>query len=109
MALADYTLFLDDERFPVDDSYVICRDFWEFKSTIHELGIPKHICFDHDLGDSKYTGLKCAEFLYLCFLDQPWDAKDFTFSVHSQNPVGAENIRAFLKNMLESIREEAEP
>lgn len=101
MALADYVLFLDDERDPAEslEHAVVVRNYQEFVETIEELGIPRHIAFDHDIGDDYYNGKKCAEYLAERFYDQPWDAKDFTYSIHSQNPVGAENIRSFIESM----------
>lgn len=104
--LQDYEIFLDDERLPPSAMHdaVIVRDFWEFKRTLIDRGIPKYISFDHDLGDMEYTGKTCAEFL-VCqlFDDVPEDIADFQFYVHSQNPIGAENIRAFLTQFLDVI------
>lgn len=101
MPLADYKIFLDDERMPGESlkDAVIVRDFWEFKRVINERGVPKYITFDHDLGD-RYTGKDCAEYLIARLFDTPELAAEFEYDVHSQNPVGAENIRAFLNNYL---------
>ena len=109
MKLADYKIFLDDERMPAESlkDAVIVRSFWEFKRVITARGIPKYITFDHDLGDRDYTGKKCAEYLamrmsgrYRCD-----DIADFRYDVHSQNPVGAENIRRYLDQFLKVIQE----
>ncbi|USV41122.1 hypothetical protein [Xanthomonas phage BUDD] len=100
MALADYTLFLDDEREPGDffKKVVIARNYEEFCEMIDTRGIPKYISFDHDLGEGK-NGKDCAAFLAQRFFDQPEDVDSFRYGVHSMNPIGAENIRAFLENM----------
>lgn len=106
MALADYKIFLDDERFPADSlsDAVIVRDFWEFKRVLADRGVPKYVAFDHDLGDPNYNGKKCAEQLIMMMYDlSPEDIAEFTFDVHSQNPVGAENIRSYLTQFLEEM------
>ncbi len=104
--LADYEIFLDDERMPSEamKDAVIVRDFWEFKRTINERGIPKFISFDHDLGCMTYTGKSCAEYLICRMFDYPKEAlKEFDFYVHSQNPIGAENIRRLLEQFIEEM------
>ena len=109
--LADYSLFLDDERQPGKDlvaPVVIVRDFWAFKKTLIELGIPRYITFDHDLG-GEYTGKSCAEFLaFMLFsMDDEEEAiaavKELEWDVHSANPIGAMNIRLYLKSAFEEI------
>lgn len=108
LPLADYEIFLDDERMPCSAMFdaVIVRDFWAFKRTIVERGIPKYVSFDHDLGFSKHTGMDCAMFLIAMMFDyKPSNVEDFQYYVHSQNPVGAENIRCFMENHLREIIE----
>jgi hypothetical protein len=110
MMLADYKLFLDDERMPgksLEDA-VIVRSYCEFKQVITERGIPKYITFDHDLGDGEYTGKKCAEYLAMRMMGRmrPDNIEDFRYDVHSQNPVGAKNIRCYLDQFLEEMRNE---
>lgn len=82
-------LFLDDERDPPRDggNWHIVRSYDEFVNYINENGIPQHISFDHDLGDGK-TGYDCVKWL----LTDRKLPKGFTYYVHSQNPVGRENI-----------------
>jgi hypothetical protein len=95
-----YTLFVDDERFPVNSESIIVRNFEEFKAIIEGLGMPKEISFDHDLGESEPTGYDIVKWLIEQDMDHDFLNEDFTFSVHSQNPVGAENIRNLLNNYL---------
>lgn len=100
-----YSLFIDDERFPPDDGqgWRIARNLTEVASTLEEFGPPNFISFDHDLGETEPTGYDIAKKLVagdLGELDGTEFASglptDFSFYVHSQNPVGAENIRALL-------------
>lgn len=61
-------LFLDDERYPsdvtwVDDvrysqlSWVIVRSYDEFVTFIEDCGLPEFVSFDHDLADEHYQTL----------------------------------------------------
>lgn len=98
-----YRLFLDDERFPTDDGWVIVRSFQEATEQVQKFGIPEFCSFDHDLGDGP-TGYDFT----LWLIDQHLDGNyvfpsNFEFYVHSMNPIGAENIRQTLLRFLEHI------
>lgn len=104
-----YSLFIDDERLPPVDGKVwrIARNLAEVASTLGAFGPPKFISFDHDLGEKEPTGYEIAKKLVAGDLGELDGTafegglpSDFSFFVHSQNPVGAENIRAFLDNYL---------
>lgn len=104
-----YSLFIDDERLPpVDDkAWRIARNLAEVASTLAVFGPPKFISFDHDLGANELTGYDIAKKLVagdLGELDgtafEEGLPDDFSFYVHSQNPVGARNIRSLLDNYL---------
>jgi len=100
-----YYLFLDDERFPPDDgrNWVICRDGFEAAGVIGSMGFPKYISFDHDLGDSIPTGLDFVKWIVDADLNGHITIpNDFDYFVHSQNPVGAANIRGLLDGYLKS-------
>ena len=119
-------LFLDDIRNPYDvfkltvnplyehdSDWVIVRDYYQFISAINKFGLPKYVSFDHDLsydaylpsnqeGDINYGSLKektgydaCIWLCEYC-LDLGKDIPEY--SVHSANPVGAENIKRYLEN-----------
>lgn len=111
-------LFLDDERmpshvkwdsdFPRGKDWKIVRNIDQFKTAIKlYFDDIEHIAFDHDLGPEHYpwngnkhddgkTGLDCAKFLVDYCLTEGKNLPEF--SVHSMNPAGRENIRAFLNN-----------
>jgi len=119
-------LFLDDLRsldmiYPnVDTSeWVIVRDFYQFVNYIQKYGLPEFISFDHDLGfeHTRYyfengghnsppdplngnfkekTGYDAAKWLVDYCAEH---GKPLPFwHVHSHNPIGASNIRTYLKN-----------
>lgn len=90
-------IFLDDERFPPKDfNYSIVRNYDDFVYMIENFGIPNFISFDHDLGLGK-TGFDCAKFLVDRMLNQNVNYR-IEYTVHSQNPVGKENIQGLLDN-----------
>lgn len=99
-----YRLFLDDERFPPDDKleWVICRNMQQVQEACEQKGLPEFISFDHDLGDDQPTGYDVAKWMIEHDLDQQGQfmPTTFRFYVHSQNPIGAENINKLLTNYL---------
>lgn len=123
-----WTLFLDDVRKPSqvlatggDFFLVAAKSYEEAVKLIEEKGAPKHIYFDHDLSEEHYTldwadhaawqntrptGMDLAK--WIVYKDMREFGKflpeDFTFSVHSMNPIGAENIRKCLDSYLEYKR-----
>jgi hypothetical protein len=104
-------MFLDDERFPPNDGmeWIIVRTVEEALLLLKEKGFPTCVSFDHDLGITKDgqlepTGYDFAKLLVehdLIFNQMP---KDFSFTVHSQNPVGKTNIEGLLSNYLQEKR-----
>jgi len=100
-----WKMFIDDERFPVNDDFVIVRSVLEAKEEINKRGVPSFISFDHDLGDNVPTGFDLAKWLVEKDLDSngAFLDKDFSFYVHSANPVGKKNIEGLLEQYL-SIR-----
>lgn len=95
-----YRLFIDDDRFPQTPDWFVARNSYQAIRALEDYGMPIEIAFDHDLGgqDTAMTFLKilCAKLE---------DGKvafptGFRYSVHSMNPIGAENIRVFMENLL---------
>lgn len=98
-----YNMFLDDERNPVlIKSFDIVRSSDEAISHMQDKGCPRFISFDHDLGGDD-TAMRVVHWmidhdLELC---GEWIPFDFSFYVHSQNPIGAENIANTLQRYLD--------
>jgi hypothetical protein len=115
-------LYLDDIRTPTDtlpgfQPWFVVRNFDQFVEWINANGMPDFISFDHDLSiehtkdfiDQKLkqgyqfpnydnykekTGLDCAKWLVdYC---QSKKIAISECSVHSQNPVGADNIHSLI-------------
>lgn len=103
-----WALFLDDERFPPEHRpcglpWKIARNHHEVIQLIQEFGMPTFVSFDHDLGDIIPNGDGYLIAKYLCDLDMYTAYKfpdGFNYTVHSQNPVGAGNIRGYMHGYL---------
>ncbi len=114
-------LFLDDIRHPRDVMWIkipsatwdIVRSCDEAIQWVKDKGFPNVISFDHDLGWEKFdtnehgiiivtepdvekSGYDFAKWLVEYDLDTNLMPADFTFTVHSMNPVGTEKIQKLL-------------
>jgi len=90
-----YNLFIDDERDPVH-SDIIARSSTEAIEIIKKWGWPDHISFDHDLGGDD-TSMVIVRWIVDRCLDEGI-ALPFSWSVHSQNPIGVANIDGALES-----------
>ena len=100
-----WNLFLDDERYPPKDgqNWAIARTMEDVLMYLRQNGMPSFISFDHDLGDKEPTGYDIAKFLVGLDMSSDNDykfSKDFSYYVHSQNPVGKANIEGYLDNYM---------
>jgi len=86
-------IWLDDERRP--PPRVPFEWFWVSRvDTVKELireGLVCEISFDHDLGEDQPTGYDLAKWIEEGAAQG--EISTIIWEVHSQNPVGAENIR----------------
>ena len=111
--MSNYVLFLDDEREPSlyllvqHTDVVVCRTYYEAVQLVRQRGMPSHICFDHDLGPHSETGYDFAKWLVDNFM-QSGRTDPIRFSVHSQNPVGALNIKTLLDNYNKHVAQQGE-
>jgi hypothetical protein len=98
-------LFLDDERFPVDETFLIVRDSERFEFLLKAWG-PEitEISFDHDLGENSQDGMWCLRYLTYCIVDHPHlDWKFEKFYLHSANPIGIDNFKKYIANAAEHV------
>lgn len=111
-------LYLDDIRTPVDEDWVVVRNYQQFVDYIQTNGIPDLITFDHDLAEEhmkdyflnqyngvevinydsfeEKTGMDAAKWLIDYCLDNNKELNMVT--VHSANPCGSENILGIINN-----------
>lgn len=115
-------LYLDDQRTPTQtipgyEPWFVVRNYAQFTEWINNHGIPDLISFDHDLADehiddyfrqklalgyqhpnydeyTEKTGLDCAKWLVEYCQEKDLPLKGC--SVHSHNPVGANNIHSLI-------------
>ena len=95
------TLYIDDIRDPKDDYNYIARSTSDAIFIMKTIGCPEYISFDHDLGGDD-TAMEIVKWMVQRDLDRcgNWIPDDFTFNVHSANPVGAANIKGYLNAYL---------
>ena len=99
-----YKLFIDDERFPLDTRSVVVRSSKEAIDYVKLQGVPRHIDFDHDLGGED-TSMVFIKWFIEMLLDGDIKLPDsFTYAVHSQNPVGVNNIKAKMDGIINYLR-----
>jgi hypothetical protein len=120
--ITNYNLFLDDIRLPnhvtwVDlppnQHYSVVRNYQEFVDIITLRGLPKFVCYDHDLNDIHYGhGLQGDDIPYDSYTEKTgYDAakwlveycmkkgvKHPPYVVHSMNPVGKQNIISYVES-----------
>jgi NAD+-processing family protein with receiver domain len=103
-----YRLFIDDERFPAEDGkvWIVARSSAEAILLFYNLGAPKFISFDHDLG-GKDTAIIYVDWIIEATLDllelgiDPGLIRFPTeYTIHSQNPIGAADIEAKMKRFI---------
>jgi len=118
----NYNLFLDDLRIPThvtwvnvpkDQHYSVVRNYQEFVDIITLRGLPKFVCYDHDLNDIHYGhGLQGDDIPYDSYTEKTgYDAakwlvdycmkkgvKHPPYVVHSMNPVGKRNIISYVES-----------
>jgi hypothetical protein len=113
-----WNLFIDDERELTDvtwapwqvrelyrnEEWKIARNGTEVMDFFLQLGMPSYISFDHDLGEDSGTGYDIVKLLVDIDMKTTEDmyrfSDNFSFYVHSQNPIGKANIEGYLNNYL---------
>lgn len=94
-------LFIDDIR--NKDGWEIARSSLEAISFIKANGIPSVISFDHDLGGDDTSMVFINEMITLVLDAELKLPSNFSYIVHSANPVGAENIKSKMDSFLRFI------
>jgi hypothetical protein len=97
-----YKLFIDDERYPADDisNWMIVRSSGDAIGAVQNRGVPSFISFDHDLGGADTARIFIAWLTNALIDGSATLPGDFHFTVHSQNPVGAEWIRGTMESLI---------
>lgn len=104
-----YRLFLDDEREPVNNMWLIARSSFDAIQSVLFFGMPLEIAFDHDLG-LDFDGKEDTSIIFINWLAEQVISgarfpEGFKYSIHSQNPVGVENIKHKMDALLQYQRD----
>jgi len=92
-------MYIDDIRTPKNKFSTICRTSCEAINWMKKNGCPNFISFDHDLGGDD-TSMGIVKFIVDSDLDTngKFIPEDFSYNIHSANPVGTMNIDGYLKS-----------
>lgn len=102
--IQDFKLWIDDCRVPPNKDWIIAKNSEQAISIIKFSGLPDRIAFDHDLGGDD-TAMVVVYFIINSWLDKLLHIpENFSYSIHSQNPVGADNIRIAMENFLNHVK-----
>lgn len=107
-------IFLDDERdledvtwinYPEFNNVDIVRTFEAFKTKVQDISDWNNVyfSFDHDIQDfnedkSENTGYTCVKWLCDYILDNNINYHILNVFIHTQNPIGAKNIKCYFEN-----------
>ena len=118
-------LYLDDIRTPVDDDWILVRNYDEFVAQIklNGLGNFEVISLDHDLGEGamveyytnvknnymldynnieERTGMDCCRYLVSDSMNEKIPLPQIY--IHSANPIGSANMMGYINNYLMNCR-----
>lgn len=96
-----WSLWIDDQVQDPDvparhspPGWVGCSGVDSARMMVMLLGLPERVSLDHDLGEGKPSGM---DFLKWWFQEFP-DSPPQDWNIHSANPVGADNMRSYLRS-----------
>jgi len=118
-------LYLDDIRTPVDDDWIVVRNYDEFVAQLklNGLGNFEVISLDHDLGEGamveyytnvknnymldynnieERTGMDCCRYLVSESMNEKIPLPQVY--IHSANPIGSANMLGYINNYLMNCR-----
>jgi len=118
-------LYLDDIRTPVDDDWIVVRNYDEFVAQLklNGLGNFEVISLDHDLGEGamveyytnvknnymldynnieERTGMDCCRYLVSDSMNEKIPLPQVY--IHSANPIGSANMMGYINNYLMNCR-----
>jgi hypothetical protein len=94
-----YHLFLDDERYPPSNCHqytMWAKNLDQAWWYVNRLGCPSFLYLDHDLGGTE-TSMEFLKELQTKFPMTPPN-----YLIHSQNPIGSENMRSFMESWIKT-------
>jgi hypothetical protein len=105
MIIKKTLLYLDDIRTPIMKYWKVIRNYKDFVAYVNLYGLDsiEAVSLDHDLGEEGFTektGYDAAKFLIDISIEK--EIKLPQIYVHSANPIGSNNIVAYVNNYLKS-------
>jgi hypothetical protein len=99
-----WKLFLDDVRDPTEPGYTVIRSsIMAVVKTVERKELPEFMSLDHDLGEDDNT-MKFLKELFHIWENMGSDPTQIPkYIVHSANPVGTQNIIAFMESWKKSV------
>lgn len=100
-----YKLFIDDERHPPikdEEDWTIARSSEQAKQCVERFGVPAFISFDHDLGGDDTSMVFIHWLIEYCIINNYEFPTEFY--VHSQNPVGSQNIHGLMASAIKFFK-----
>jgi len=107
--MQSYSIYLDDLRTPVKSYGRVARSCDEAIDYVKVHGMPSFISFDYDLGYGKdgklqKNGYHFAKWIVKMVLSKQLELPaDFSYKVHSQNPIGKKKIEALMESFFIKI------
>lgn len=100
-----WKLFIDDERLPLTPDWMIAKSSYEAQRFVEMWGVPFDMALDHDLSGQD-TSVVFIHWLMQYMEDNDITLPDdFTYSIHSQNPVGRDNINGYMYILIKKFGE----
>ena len=100
-----WNLFLDDERDPVDhEHWVVARSSdAAIQQCLIRGEFPAEIAFDHDLGGADTSMYFIHWMIAIHYEGDMHMTQPIRYTVHSQNPIGADNIRSLMEGWISDV------
>lgn len=97
-----YNLFIDPTKEPQRDGkkWQTARSTTAAAAIMKQLGAPKNLSFNYDLGKNEPYGADIARWLVQLDLNHNILASDIEYTVHGGSVVDATNIKNILRNYL---------
>lgn len=95
-----FKVFLDDERLPVQEGWIVCKTAEDFFYQLETIGpYVEEWSFDHDIGSVLYDGSSCLRRLLFAINDDSYSTRAWktkTIYLHSDNTEGIWNMTSLV-------------
>lgn len=94
-------IYLDDERSPKSNRFLVVRTYEGFCLALSCATKITEVSFDHDLGAEK-TGMDCLRYMVEEDMKRNGTlfSTDLIWNAHTANPCGRDNMNSYIKSYL---------